>query len=81
MPMRIICDDITKISADIIVNTAKPMPIYTTGTDKAVYEAVGADVLLAEQVKIGEIARGDIAITPALNLDAKYIIHAVGPWW
>lgn len=57
------------------------MPIYSTGTDKAVYEAAGAEVLLAERIKIGEIARGDIAVTPAFALDAKYIIHAVGPWW
>lgn len=81
MPMKIIRDDITKVSADIIVNTANPMPIYSTGTDKAVYEAAGAEVLLAERAKIGKIARGDIAVTPAFALDAKYIIHAVGPWW
>lgn len=81
MPMKIIRDDITKVSADVIVNTANPMPTYTTGTDKAVYEAAGAEQLLVERQKIGEIARGDIAVTPAFALKAKYIIHAVGPWW
>lgn len=81
MPMRIIRDDITKVKADIIVNTANPQPIYTTGIDKAIYEAAGPDDLLKERQKIGEIARGDISVTPAYDLKAKYIIHAVGPWW
>ena len=60
--------------ADIIVNTANPMPTYASGTDRAVYEAAGVEELLRERKKIGEIAIGDIAVTPAFNLDAKYII-------
>ncbi|MBT9774437.1 MAG: macro domain-containing protein [Coprococcus sp.] len=30
---------------------------------------------------IGKIARGDIAVTGAYHLKAKYIIHTVGPVW
>ena len=33
------------------------------------------------RANIGKIARGDIAVTGAYNLKAKYIIHTVGPVW
>lgn len=81
MPFQIIRNDITKVKADAIVNTANPKPIIGAGTDAAIYEAAGEKKLLAERKKIGSIARGDIAITPAFDLKAKYIIHAVGPVW
>ena len=81
MPFKIVRNDITKVKADIIVNTANPKPIYASGTDAAIYHAAGTEELLAERKKIGEIARGDIAVTPAFNLKAKYIIHTVGPVW
>lgn len=81
MPFKIVRNDITKVKADIIVNTANPKPIYASGTDAAIYHAAGAEELLAERKKIGEIVRGDIAVTPAFDLKAKYIIHTVGPAW
>ena len=65
----------------IIVNTANPYPICASGTDLAIYEAAGKEKLLAERANIGKIARGDIAVTGAYNLKAKYIIHTVGPVW
>lgn len=81
MPFQIIRDDITRVKADAIVNTANPKPTYEAGVDSAIYEAAGEKELLAERVKIGEIARGDAVITPAFKLPAKYIIHTVGPKW
>ena len=41
MPFKIIQNDITKITADIIVNTANPNPVYGSGTDYAIYKAAG----------------------------------------
>ena len=35
MPFKIIRNDITKVHADAIVNTANPKPIYANGTDRA----------------------------------------------
>ena len=81
MPLEIIRNDITKVKADAIVNTANPKVGYGPGVDSAIYEAAGADDLLKERAKIGDMAPGTAAITPAFNLDAKYIIHTVGPYW
>lgn len=81
MPFQIIRNDITKVKADIIVNTANPQPVIGSGTDSAIYNAAGADVLLAERKKIGSINPGEAAVTQAFDLPAKYIIHTVGPMW
>ena len=81
MPFKIIRNDITKVKADAIVNTANPEPVYADGTDAAIYMAAGEDELLAERKKIGRIAAGETAVTAAFNLPAKYIIHTVGPAW
>ena len=81
MPFQIIRNDITKVRADAIVNTANPKPIIGGGTDSAIYAAAGKDRLLAERKKIGDIVGGDATVTPAFDLQAKYIIHTVGPVW
>ena len=81
MPFKIVRNDITKVKADAIVNTANPNPICASGTDLAIYEAAGKEQILAERKKIGKIARGDVAVTGAYKLQAKYIIHTVGPIW
>lgn len=81
MPFQIIRNDITKVKADAIVNTANPSVAVGDGVDRAIYEAAGWDNLLAERQKIGELLVGEVAITPAFNLPAKCIIHSSGPWW
>lgn len=81
MPFQIVRNDITRVKADILVNTANREPLYAGGTDHAIYQAAGAERLLAERRKIGIIERGEIAVTPAFDLKAKYIIHVSGPEW
>ena len=81
MPFQIIRNDITKVAADAIVNSANPNPIYAGAVDRSIYLAAGASELLAERQKIGPIPVGSAVYTPAFNLPAKYIIHTVGPVW
>nr|WP_330405017.1 macro domain-containing protein [Lachnoanaerobaculum umeaense] len=63
------------------MNTANPRPTYGGGTDTAIYTAAGTEELLVGCSKIGNIERGEVAVTPAFRLHAKYIIHTVGPKW
>lgn len=81
MAFKIIRNDITKVAADAIVNTANPDPGYAAGVDSAVYAAAGKEALLAERKKIGKMNVGQASVTPAFALNAKYIIHTVGPAW
>lgn len=81
MPFQIVRNDITKVKADAIVNTANPKPKFASGTDAAIYTAAGKKELLQARKEIGDIAVGNVAVTPAFKLAAKYIIHTVGPAW
>ena len=66
MPFKIIRNDITKVHADAIVNTANPKPIYANGTDRAIYEAAGSELVLEERAVTYECdAKGT-----ALNYEA-----------
>ena len=60
MPFQIIRNDITKVRADAIVNTANPKPRIGSGTDKAIYAAAGEEQLLAQRKKIGDIAKAEL---------------------
>ena len=80
MPFQIIRNDITKVSADAIVNTANPRPVVGGGTDYAIHSAAGPELLEARR-RIGEIRTGEAAATPAFRLPAKYVLHTVSPVW
>jgi len=80
MPFEIVRNDIAKMNVDAIVNTANPRPVIGPGTDSAIHQQAGQQLLQARQ-KIGSIAVGRAAITPAYDLCAKYVIHTVGPIW
>ena len=80
MPFEIVRNDITNMEVDASVNAANPRPIIGYGVDSGVHKKAG-DQLLVARKKIGDIAFGDAAITPAFNLSAKYVIHAVSPIW
>lgn len=81
MPFQIVRNDITQMHVDAIVNTANPMPGYGSGLDCAVYEAAGAEALLARRHEIGPIEPGCSVITDGYNLPAGHIIHTVGTAW
>ena len=81
MPLLIVRNNITEMNVDAIVNTANPLPMVGTGVDSAIYKKAGWMELLRIRQKIGKLAVSNIAVTPALNLKAKYIVHVVGPRW
>ena len=80
MPFEIVRNDITNMQADAIVNTANPNPVIGTGVDSGIHKKAGYKLLEARK-QIGCIDFGDAAITPGFDLDAKYVIHTVGPIW
>ena len=80
MPFEIVRNDITRMRVDAIVNSANPRPMVGLGTDSSIHAAADPELLAARQ-KIGSIAPGHAAVTPAFHLDARYVIHTVGPVW
>ena len=81
MPFKIIKNDITKVKADAIVNTVNPNVIIGEGVEYAIYNAAGKDELLKAREKLGYMPPGEVGITPAFKLDAKYSIHVSSPVW
>ena len=80
MPFEIVRNDITHMYVDAIVNSANPKPVVGLGTDSSIHEKAGPELLAARQY-IGPISPGKAAVTPAFRLNAKYVIHTVGPVW
>ena len=81
MSFEVLRNDIAQEEADVIVNPANPLPKIGDGAELSIYEKAGREKLLAERMEIGEIAPGNVALTSAFNLKARYIIHAVSPVW
>lgn len=74
--------DITKFSADAIVNAANSSLIRGGGVDGAIHRAAGPAMrreLDAIQEREGGCPTGSAVITGAGNLPARFVIHAVGP--
>ena len=80
MPFEIVRNDIVNMQVDAVVNTANPNPVIGAGVDSGIHKKAGHELLVARQ-KIGCIDFGDAAITPGFDLDARYVIHTVGPVW
>ena len=80
MPFEIVRNDITQMRVDAIVNTANPRPVIGSGVDAGIHRAAGPALLTARE-KIGRIGVGEAAITPGFGLNAKFVIHTVGPVW
>lgn len=81
MPFLIVRDDIARVSADAIVNAANARLQAGGGVCGALFEAAGAADMQAACDAIGGCPTGGAVSTPAFALDAKWVIHAVGPIW
>jgi O-acetyl-ADP-ribose deacetylase (regulator of RNase III) len=86
MPIEITRTDITQLHVDAIVNAANQKLLGGGGVDGAIHRAAGPRLKEAcrqiEEVRPGvRCPTGQARITPAFNLPARFVIHAVGPVW
>lgn len=81
MSIRIVKGNIVNAECDAVVNAANEMLMRGSGVCGAIFASVDSVKLKAACDEVGYTPAGSAAVTPSFGLDAKYIIHAVGPVW
>jgi len=80
--IKVIEGDITKLKVDIIVNAANERLFHGGGVARAIANAAGeklieeSNKIIKEKLKLDV---GEAVHTTAGNLNARYLIHVVGP--
>lgn len=86
MQTEVVFADITRLPVDAIVNAANRPLLGGGGVDGAIHRAAGPRLLAAcraiPEIEPGvRCPTGQARITPAFDLPARWVIHAVGPVW
>jgi O-acetyl-ADP-ribose deacetylase (regulator of RNase III) len=78
--LTLIQGDITTQEVDAIVNAANSQLAHGAGVAAAIASA-GGELLQKESEEHPVVQTGEVGVTTAGNLNAKIVIHAVGPMW
>ena len=73
--------DVTNMEVDAVVNAANEQLARGGGVCGAIFAAAEDPGLEEECKKLAPCPTGSAVVTGAYNMQAKYIVHAVGPVW
>ncbi len=76
--LQLVKGDITREKTEAIVNAANSALAGGAGVDGAIHAAGGPEIM-QQCRRIGGCPVGQAVITTGGNLDARYVIHTVGP--
>ncbi len=72
--------DITAMAVDAIVNAANSALAGGGGVDGAIHRAAGPELKRASMA-LAPCPTGEARITSGFGLQARFVVHAVGPVW
>lgn len=83
MPFHIVvCDDISLMRVDAVVNPANPGLLSDGGgVCGALFRRAGEERMRAACAEVGGCPVGSAVATPGFDLPARFVVHAVGPVW
>lgn len=81
MAVTIVRGDITDQDVDAVVNAANEQLAGGSGVCGRIFERAGWQAMADACAALGGCPTGGARTTPGFGLDARWVIHAVGPVW